>query len=351
MNDNGYPWMPFYGRDWSADDAIRSSQPETEGAWINTVAVMVAKETGTLTKTLAQWARMWRVEPRPDGDSPYADVALRLTATEIVDELDACDIADVVRDGETVTITSRRVSRDLAGRDTKREADRKRQAKSRGKTLSRPCHTSVTDASQPCHTDVTPMSQTDAEAEADAERTQREPIGRTSLQEIIREPKLDEQAKLLWQQWVSVVDPKAASKAKAWSAIKMLHVNGKLDMPALTEAMGNFVKHIGPDRLRPNLATWLAGDYEQFMPGEWVAPKRKPAVRGAPGVADDIRCKADAAKRKHLAKLLDDYWQTKLGDDDKRHWQDEAKARAPNMSEQTQVAMAMKLAYEARSKK
>lgn len=109
------PWFRMHQDDWLAHARLRRCSVEARGVWIDLVCMMRQEEAGTLVDDVEGMARSIGLP------------ADRLLA--LLDELRRRDVAEVeVADGR-VTVTSRRVTRDLADEEREREEwrDQKRQ--------------------------------------------------------------------------------------------------------------------------------------------------------------------------------------------------------------------------------
>lgn len=121
------PAFMFYTGDWLKDPCLSMCSPQTRGIWIDAMCAMHESDSGTLTGTPDQLARVLRCSP--------SDV---LSA---IGELKATKTAEIRESHGNVTLVSRRMQREAKDR----ENERLRQKRKR-------CHAPVTQVSRDCHT-------------------------------------------------------------------------------------------------------------------------------------------------------------------------------------------------------
>lgn len=133
------PWFRFHQDDWLAHARLRRCSVEARGVWIDLVCMMRQEESGTLNDDIEGMARSIGL--------PSARLL------ELLEELSRRDVAEVaVADGR-VSVTSRRVTRDLKEESRERDltAERTREYRSRRRDAS------VTLPSRSCDAAVTPL--------------------------------------------------------------------------------------------------------------------------------------------------------------------------------------------------
>jgi len=91
------PWEKFYFADWLGDSGLLAVSIEAEGAWIRACAFMLDRKAHKLTKTVPEWAALWRCTPAK--------------ASKIIAELEREKVAVVTRRHKNVTLLSRRYKR------------------------------------------------------------------------------------------------------------------------------------------------------------------------------------------------------------------------------------------------
>lgn len=104
------PWMKFFPSDWLGDTKLSLCKPSTRGIWMDLICRMHDADTGTIT---GSWERIASL--------------LRCTVDELkaaADDLYRCDVGDVVI-GDEVSLTSRRITRDIAKRKACSEAGKR----------------------------------------------------------------------------------------------------------------------------------------------------------------------------------------------------------------------------------
>lgn len=123
------PYMQWYPRDWLNDPQVSMLCPRARGIWKDWLnAMFVADRAYKLTGTAEQLARAGRCIPDE--------------ARDAIQQLQATGAAEVHRDGETITIVSRRF---------KREHNERKQAAKRQKTHREAArNANITTPSRPC---------------------------------------------------------------------------------------------------------------------------------------------------------------------------------------------------------
>ncbi len=121
------PWVKFWYQDWLGAPDLADSTLATQGAWMRALCRMWHDDAAELTRTMYEWSRFW-------------DCDMSVTET-VMEELEHFGICDISRDGDSVTLKSRRIEREK----NKREQDALRKRRQR----SQDGHADVTD-------DVTP---------------------------------------------------------------------------------------------------------------------------------------------------------------------------------------------------
>jgi hypothetical protein len=145
----GKPSFQFYPGDWLKDPALRGCEPSTRGIWLDLICfAWNAEDEGRVHGTVTRLARQ------------CACTVEEMTAA--ISDLVETGTADVSRDGDHVTITCRRVARDLRDRDLHKQ----RQRRYKGRKSDDPSDDEMTvDATVKCEVE-----------EEDEEREEREEV-------------------------------------------------------------------------------------------------------------------------------------------------------------------------------
>ena len=143
------------------DPAVSLCSPATRGIWFDLICAMYEARKATLIGTPEALARIGRC------------TAAQFTAA--ISELQVTEAADVQNDAERVSVTCRRVSRVLSGRESiKARVAKHRQHVERGDSTVRE---DVTPLKRECNADVTPAS---SSSSSDRYKTERGAGGRES---------------------------------------------------------------------------------------------------------------------------------------------------------------------------
>ena len=144
-NNNKMPYMQFYVNDWLSDTAMLS--PATKGIWIDILAIMHIRRTGTITANIDKLSRACRCR------ISEMESALNEINAEKIADIDGC-YGNVT---EMFSITCRRMQRLENERSRAKEAMKKSRAKTQ-------CYGDVTELLQECDGDVTPyISESESE--------------------------------------------------------------------------------------------------------------------------------------------------------------------------------------------
>lgn len=136
----GIPWMKFYPADWIKDPALSMCSPATRGIWIDLICAMHQADDATLKSTPAKLARLARCLP----DEMLAALS-ELADEGAADVAFGCDMSRACH--ADVTVTSRRVGRDIKARKSSRD----RKQRSRANQAGSDCHGDVTVMSRESH--------------------------------------------------------------------------------------------------------------------------------------------------------------------------------------------------------
>ncbi len=144
-SENKLPYMQFYVNDWLSDTAMLS--PATKGIWIDILAIMHIRRTGTITANIDKLSRACRCR------ISEMESALNEINAEKIADIDGCyeNVTDVF------SITCRRLQRIENERNRAKEAMKKKRTKTQ-------CYGDVTEMLRECDGDVTPYN-TESESE------------------------------------------------------------------------------------------------------------------------------------------------------------------------------------------
>ncbi len=120
----GRPWEKFWYQEWRGDTKLRDCSAAARGVWIEVLCMMWSEGVGTMSRSTENWSRQIGIP------ADVTDLALR--------ELKKNEVGDIEFRNAGVTITSRRIQREL----NKREQGNLRVKKHREKAAG---NDSVTD--------------------------------------------------------------------------------------------------------------------------------------------------------------------------------------------------------------
>lgn len=104
-------WVKFYFTDWAGDLSLQSCSLGARGAWMETLCKMWHDGSCCMTGTPAAWAIRWRCDT--------------VSAERYIAEMEAHGACRVSRNGESVTLMSRRLEREAKARENSRLRVRK----------------------------------------------------------------------------------------------------------------------------------------------------------------------------------------------------------------------------------
>jgi len=112
------PWVKFYVTDWRGDEAVQEMPLRGRGAWIETLCLMWRKQTHQISKTVPDWAKLWRCS-QEEALAALDDFAGQQVC-EMTGLSQACDGGRDAWCDTLVTVTCRRLEKEHNRREATR---------------------------------------------------------------------------------------------------------------------------------------------------------------------------------------------------------------------------------------